>query len=127
MWVEIIVAVIGVAGIIFTAHTSKRVAETTAKAEVFKLRETWAHEKELALDADFDEMVAAVSGFLRYGDLKQAIEAEQKTAICRAKATGELATTVDALSVVLSRQNPDRNTVQAKLDAAVEIKRKGHG
>lgn len=123
MWVEIIVAVIGVMGIIFTSYTSKRVAKITAKSEIQKLRETWAHEKETAIDAEFDKMVSSVSAYLICSSLEKAIEASQAISTYRAKAADNLAPAVDAMSNLF--ENPKQNYYQIRqaLDCIVEIKR----
>lgn len=99
------------------------VAKIAAKAEIRKLRETWAHEKETAYDADFDNMVAAVSYFARFPSGSTVRSAIEKTAIFRSKASGELATVVDDITNILSRQCTDYSAILRKLDEAVELKR----
>lgn len=37
------------------------ISKSTAKAEIKKLRETWEHEKETVVNAEFDNMISAVS------------------------------------------------------------------
>lgn len=112
-----------IGGAAITGIVSWCVAKITAKAEIQKLRETWAHEKEMAIDAEFDNMVAAISCFVKSPSnptLKTAIE---KTALFRSKANGDLAFIVDEISSLILHQCTNYDAISQKLNAAVKIKR----
>lgn len=70
-------------GAIIAGAVSWAVAKIAAKSEIQKLRETWAHEKEIAHDTDFDNMVAAVSYFARHHSSSSQKTAIEKTALFR--------------------------------------------
>lgn len=113
-----------IGGAAITGIVSWGVAKITAKAEIQKLRETWAHENESAYDADFDNMVAAVSNLIRFPSTPAAKEAIEKTALFRPKAIGEMADVVDEINAMLSRQCPNYELLAGKIDEAMRIKRK---
>lgn len=120
MWSEVLTGATSaaIAGLISWA-----IAKTAARAEIQKLRETWAHEKEAAIDEEFDNMVAAVSNLIRFPSTPAAKEAVEKTALFRPKASGAMSDVVDEINVMLSRQCPNYELLAMKIDEAMRIKR----
>lgn len=103
------------------------VAKQAAKAEIKKLQTIWAHEKETAYDAEFDEMVAAVSLLVKHPAIANFTTAISKVGAYRSKATGELAEVIDKLNDLLDRGNLNYSEIEETLNAAIECKRKGNG
>lgn len=99
------------------------ISKSTAKAEIKKLRETWEHEKETVVNAEFDNMISAVSFFIRSPSGPTGKAAIEKTALFRSKANGELAVIVDELSDMLLQQYANYGDISLKLNEAVKIKR----
>lgn len=115
---------INVFGILVSAFLSYRISKATSSAEIKKLEATWQHEKESLADADFDKMVAAVTVYSAnpvYGLFKPACEA---VGVYRAKATGEMASAVDALSNCLMPRSDDTRALTAALANVIEERRK---
>ncbi len=102
------------------------VAKQAAKAEIKKLQTIWAHEKETAYDAEFDEMVAAVSLLVKHPAIANFTTAISKVGAYRSKATGELAEVIDKLNDLLDRGNLNYSEIEETLNAAIECKRKGN-
>lgn len=102
------------------------VAKQAAKAEIKKLQTIWAHEKEIAYDAEFDEMVAAVSLLVKHPAIANFTTAISKVGAYRSKATGELAEVIDKLNDLLDRGNLNYSEIEETLNAAIECKRKGN-
>lgn len=98
------------------------VAKYSAKAEIKKLKMTWAHEKECAADDDFDNMVSAVSAFLQYSNLHNKLNAASCASVYRSKVSGELAAAVDALCDAIDRASPPQ-AIRARLNEVVNLKR----
>lgn len=120
MWNDVLT---GAVSAIASGIVSWFIAKTAAKTEIKRLRETWEHEKKAAYDAEFDNMVAAISYFVRSPSnptLKTAIE---RTALFRSKADGDLAVIVDEISSLLLHQCANYDTLSQKLNVAVKIKR----
>ena len=122
-WVEIILAVAGT-----TASVSLAIwqAKKTAKSEIEKLQAIWAHEKETTYDAEFDEMVAAVSLFIKHPASANYNAAVSKVGSYRSKSAGELAAMVDKLDALLDRHSLNYAEIDRALTAAIECKRKGN-
>lgn len=102
------------------------VAKQAAKAEIKKLQTIWAHEKETAYDAEFDEMVAAVSLLVKHPAIANFTTTISKVGAYRSKATGELAEVIDKLNDLLDRGNLNYSEIEETLNAAIECKRKGN-
>lgn len=120
MWVEIITPVVSAAA---SGLISWAIAKVSARAEIKKLRETWAHEKETAIDAEFDQMASSVSAYLMYKSLANAIEAAQTITTYRAKATADLAASVDSLSELFEHPEQNQQRIKQALDKIIELKR----
>ena len=121
-WVEIILTVAGTAA---SVSLSIWQAKKTAKAEIEKLKTIWAHEKETAYDAEFDEMAAAVSLLVKHPAPANFNAAISKVGAYRSKASGELAVTIDNLNNLLGWGNLNYREIEKTLTAAIECKRKG--
>lgn len=119
-WGEVLVATISVVG---SAIVSFCISQKTAKAEIEKLKAIWAHEKESAYDADFDEMIAAVSAFVKTRTNNNFTNSVAKVAAYRSKATGELATIVDKLNSLLDRNSLNYDEIDKELTIALKCKR----
>ena len=125
MKTEIICAIIALAGIALSGFVSWLIAKHAAKVEINRLQTVWAHEKAESADVAFEEMVVAVSRYVKDTSLQAFADAQGSVCIYRAKATGELAQLVDDLDALIIRGTPDRAAVSAKLSYIVQCKRKG--
>lgn len=99
------------------------IAKTAARSEIRKLRETWAHEKETAIDAEFDQMVSCVSAFLMHKTNPNAINAARAITVYRAKAAVDLAPAVDSLAGLFERPEQNQYRIREALDTIIELKR----
>lgn len=115
-WENVAVSAVGVIASGFVAVWQAR---RTAKLEIEKLKAVWEHEKEIAHDSDFDNMVAAVSLFVRDGSRDSFQAATKAVAIYRAKAPKELAGSVDKLSWLMTDTNTARYDVEEQLDKII--------
>lgn len=120
-WIE---GIISLSGVALSALVSIFLARKTAKTEIEKLKAVWEHEKEAALDAEFDKMVSSVSMFAKRPSTQDFRNATNAVAVYQTKATGEMADAVDLLSGMIIRDNYDSAAILAQLDAVIEIKRK---
>lgn len=111
-------------GVLVSAIVSVYLAKKTAKVEIEKLKAVWGHEKESALDAEFDKMVSSVSMYAKRPSLENFRDATNAVAVYQAKATGEMADAVDLLSSMISRDSHNPSAILAQLDAVIEIKRR---
>ena len=98
-------------------------AKKTARSEIEKLQAVWAHERETACDADFDNMVATVSLYAKDPSPRAFIDATNAVGVYRAKAAGAVAEAVDVLSQRIIRYNPDKDAVLQQLDVVIKCKR----
>lgn len=119
-WVDIVVSAIS---IFASAGVSIYISKKTAKAEIEKLQAIWAHEKEIACDADFDAMIAAVSLYAKHHYPANFQTAASAVGVYRGKATGEMATEVDKLSQLIVRECPNCAAVSDQLQAVIMCKR----
>lgn len=122
-WANILLTVAGTAASVSLAIWQ---AKKAAKAEIEKLQTIWTHEKEIAYDAEFDEMVAAVSLLVKHPAIANFTTAISKVGAYRSKATGELAEVIDKLNDLLDRGNLNYSEIEETLNAAIECKRKGN-
>lgn len=122
-WANILLTVAGTAASVSLAIWQ---AKKAAKAEIEKLQAIWAHEKETAYDTEFDEMVAAVSLFIKHPASANYNTAVSKAGSYRSKAAGELAAMVDKLDTLLDRNSLNYAEIDRALTAAIECKRKGN-
>lgn len=122
-WANILLTVAGTAASVSLAIWQ---AKKAAKAEIEKLQTIWAHEKETAYDAEFDEMVAAVSLLVKHPAIANFTTAISKVGAYRSKATGELAEVIDKLNDLLDRGNLNYSEIEETLNAAIECKRKSN-
>ena len=99
------------------------VAKHAAKAEIEKLKATWAHEKDAAFEENFESMVGAVNYFVKHGDIATFGTACKKVAAVRAQSTGVLAREVDKLNDCLDLRNINTAKMQEALSAVIEAKR----
>lgn len=120
-WANILLTVAGTAASVSLAIWQ---AKKAAKAEIEKLQTIWAHEKEIAYDAEFDEMVAAVSLLVKHPAIANFTTAISKVGAYRSKATGELAEVIDKLNNLLDRGSLNYSEIEETLNAAIECKRK---
>ena len=111
-------------GVLVSAIVSVYLAKKTAKVEIEKLKAVWEHEKESALDAEFDKMVSSVSMYAKRPSLEDFRDATNAVAVYQAKATGEMADAVDLLSSMISRDSHNPSAILAQLDAVIEITRR---
>lgn len=124
MWTEIITTAVSAA---VSGLISWRVAKISSRAEITKLRETWNHEKEVTADTEFDDMVKAISEYQMFPEDLTVNDAIRKITVYRSKATGDLARVVDELEALFTASYQNPGNIRAKLDEAIEMKRKSHG
>ena len=122
----IISVIASIISVIVSGAVSWHIAKAAANAEIKKLELTWAHEKQISIDSDFDKMVAYVSYFAKNNSPNSYKEAIDTTAFYRTKATGEMAKIIDSLSQLLIRNNTNSLEIEKLLDKAVEHKRKSN-
>lgn len=115
--------ILSLAGVVISCFSSWRIAKHTAKSEIAKLQTMWAHEKESANDAAFDNMVKAVNRYLKDTSIEAFAAALDSVSLCRARLTGDLADLVDQLDSFIVRGVPDRPALSAKLQELVQHKR----
>ena len=121
-------ALISFCGVIIGNKEAKQTAIIEARAETEQLllqfeqqKAQWDHEKEVASDKDFDEMVASVSRYISYNVLMYQAEAMESVGKLRSKATGQLAKACDQLySAIESDSTYDASRL---LSSIIEIKR----
>lgn len=122
MWI-VIIKYVGSAAI--SGLVAWVVAKLSAKAEINRLRETWAHDREEAINTNFAEMSAAVSAFLRNPSAGDYINAAKTIGLCRADATGDLAEALDALWEEMSKKPINMRRIEEKLNCIIALKRTG--
>lgn len=130
--VQISTALIGAASVILSAIISTRISKFTTKAEIKAAREqqnrVWEHEKEITENAEFSEMLTAVSEFLRLKSGVSYKTAIEKVNLIRIKAHGIMATQLDSLYYSIEnngdRVSVDNNEVKKWLACVIEEQRK---
>lgn len=122
-WIDVVVSVLSISA---SAGVSIYISKKTAKAEIEKLQAIWEHEKETACDADFDQIVADVTAYLKYASVANFQTATNSVAIYRAKATGDIAGKVDKLDKLIVRNAPNFAEIENALCAVIECKREGN-
>lgn len=118
--------ILSLAGVAISCFSSWHIAKHTAKSEIVKLQTLWAHERESANDAAFDNMVKAVNRYLKDTSLEAFVSALDSVSLCRANLTCEIAVLVDQLDPFIIRGTPDRPALSAKLQELVQYKREAN-
>ncbi|MGM9563758.1 MAG: hypothetical protein ACI3VQ_06740 [Faecousia sp.] len=97
MSVEIICALIAVAGTALSAWVSWFVSRSTANKEIEKMQLAWEREDVVSSDDEFAEMAAGVAEFVQAYSAFYQRNALAKVAAIRSKETGELGKLLDDL------------------------------
>ena len=124
---EIICSLVAGFGVALSALVSWFTARHTAKAEIKRLQAVWAHEEEAADNAALEEMISAVSLYVKNTSLPAFVAAQESVSVCRVRVAGELGQLVDELDTLVIRATPDRAAVSKKLDQVVQCKRGNKG
>lgn len=124
---EVTVAIIGLLSVSISSFVSYHVSKKAAHAEVEKLKLTWKHDREIEFDADFSNMMTAVTLFIKKQTWTSFNDAVKSVNVVRVKVDGDLAQTLDKLmdSFGIYQNGISQNIPQLNicLKAAIEQKR----
>lgn len=121
MLLDILGIVLPVLATIVAAVIAKRSASKELQIKFDHLQKQWEHERELAAETRFSEMVAAVSRTANTQDWQPRTEAFALVASMRAETSGALAEALDRLYDDLHKS--DRKQIEAALTSAVQLYR----
>lgn len=109
----------GVVGVVSVISAQKTAAKTV-DAEIAKLKATWEHERAVADDRDFGDMVSAVTLFSQNDCCDYHRRAVEATAAVRAHATGDVAAAVEQLNTLLVRHMNNGGEIRAALENVLQ-------
>nr|DAY81991.1 MAG TPA: hypothetical protein [Caudoviricetes sp.] len=110
--------------VLLSAYLSYRVSKLTLHAELKKLDAVWKHERQAQDDADFAEMVAAVSVYLSHPTYEFLERSARAVGVYRAKSPADISASVDELGGSLSTR--DSAAISAALSRLLEHRRISH-
>ena len=124
---EIICALIAVTGTVVSALISFFVSKSSAEKEIQKMKLEWKRQDIVSSDDDFSDMAIAVSAFIQMQTLRTHTQAVAAIMKIRAKESGDIAKSLDALYEAVGRRgygyNPDLNQIDNLLSEILEQKR----
>lgn len=124
---DIICALIAVTGTVASALISFFVSKSSAEKEIQKMKFEWKRQDIVSSDDDFSDMAIAVSAFIQTQTLRTHTQAVAAIMKIRAKESGDIAKSLDALYEAVGRQgygyNPDLNQIDNLLSEILEQKR----
>jgi hypothetical protein len=124
---EIICALIAVTGTVVSALISFFVSKSSAEKEIQKMKLEWKRQDIVSSDDDFSDMAIAVSAFIQTQTLRTHTQAVAAIMKIRAKESGDIAKSLDALYEAVGRRgygyNPDLNQIDNLLSEILEQKR----
>lgn len=124
---EIICALIAVTGTVVSALISFFVSKSSAEKEIQKMKLEWKRQDIVSSDDDFSDMAIAVSAFIQMQTLRTHTQAVAAIMKIRAKESGDIAKSLDALYEAVGRRgygyNPDLNQIDNLLSEILKQKR----
>lgn len=120
---KIICAIIALLGVAISAGVSYLVARNYTKNEIRRLKLTWEHEDDQSVDAEFQDMIYAVTRTCQFENpyLEDFSDAAGRINKVRSSAHGNLALKLDALYSHFISQNFDG--IDAEIDAVITERR----
>lgn len=124
---EIVCALIAVSGTLASAAISFLVSKSSAEKEIQKMKLEWKRQDIVSSDDDFSDMAVAISRFIQMQTSKTHTDAVAAVIKIRAKESGDIAKSLDALYEAVGRRgygyNPDLNQIDNLLSEILEQKR----
>lgn len=125
MSTEIICALISLGGVIVSGLLAWGVSNSTARHQIKQMKLTWARDDVVSSDDEFADMASEVAKYvtlLHNENWVLADSSRAKVSALRAKESGSLALSLDALYGALLNDGPE--AIDAALSEVIEQKRK---
>ena len=124
---EIVCALIAVVGTLASAAISFWVSKSSAEKEIQKMKLEWSRQDIVSSDEDFSDMAVAVSVFIQKQTSKTHTDAVAAVTKIRAKESGTIADSLDALYAAIGRRgsgcSPNLEQIDRLLSEILKQKR----
>ena len=124
---EIICTIIALCGTVLSALVSFFVSKLSIEKEIQKMQLEWKRQDIVSSDEDFSDMAVAVSRFIQMQNTKTHTDAVAAITKIRAKESGSIADSLDALYAAVGRRgysyNPNLEQIDKLLSEILKQKR----